>query len=85
MADDRPNGETNNAGDPDDANDADDASEGDDHDRSAAVDSIDPAMAPNRATLWGRVICAELAASGVSGVCFAPGSRSTPQIGRAHV
>jgi 2-succinyl-5-enolpyruvyl-6-hydroxy-3-cyclohexene-1-carboxylate synthase len=78
VADDRPNGETNDAGDPDDANDADDASEGDDHDRSAAVDSIDPAMAPNRATLWGRVICAELAASGVSGVCFAPGSRSTP-------
>ena len=40
-------------------------------------DSPDP-PAPNRATLWGQVVCAELAAAGVSGVCFAPGSRSTP-------
>ena len=34
--------------------------------------------APNRATLWGRVIVDELAASGVTDVCLAPGSRCTP-------
>ncbi len=34
--------------------------------------------APNRATLWGRVIVDELAKSGVKVVCIAPGSRSTP-------
>ncbi|WP_299262161.1 2-succinyl-5-enolpyruvyl-6-hydroxy-3-cyclohexene-1-carboxylic-acid synthase [Halorientalis sp.] len=34
--------------------------------------------APNRNTLWGRVIADELAAAGVSGAVLAPGSRSTP-------
>ncbi len=34
--------------------------------------------APNRATLWGRVIVDELVKSGVTDVCIAPGSRSTP-------
>ena len=34
--------------------------------------------APNRNTLWGRVIAEELAATGVEAVCVAPGSRSTP-------
>ena len=34
--------------------------------------------APNRNTLWGRVLADELAAAGVSAVCLAPGSRSTP-------
>ncbi|MFB6082811.1 MAG: 2-succinyl-5-enolpyruvyl-6-hydroxy-3-cyclohexene-1-carboxylic-acid synthase [Halorientalis sp.] len=34
--------------------------------------------APNRNTLWGRVIADELAAAGVSGAVIAPGSRSTP-------
>ncbi|WP_254523589.1 2-succinyl-5-enolpyruvyl-6-hydroxy-3-cyclohexene-1-carboxylic-acid synthase [Natrinema caseinilyticum] len=33
---------------------------------------------PNRATLWGRIIADELAASGLEAVCIAPGSRSTP-------
>ena len=33
---------------------------------------------PNRATLWGRVIADELAKSGITDVCVAPGSRSTP-------
>jgi len=33
---------------------------------------------PNRATLWGRVIVDELAASGVEKVCLVSGSRSTP-------
>ena len=35
-------------------------------------------VAPNRNVLWGRTIVAELAAAGVTGMCFAPGSRSTP-------
>ncbi|WP_424019363.1 2-succinyl-5-enolpyruvyl-6-hydroxy-3-cyclohexene-1-carboxylic-acid synthase [Halorientalis pallida] len=34
--------------------------------------------APNRNTLWGRVIADELAAAGVSGAVLSPGSRSTP-------
>ena len=34
--------------------------------------------APNRSTLWGRIVVHELAAGGLSGVCVAPGSRSTP-------
>ncbi|PCR90132.1 2-succinyl-5-enolpyruvyl-6-hydroxy-3-cyclohexene-1-carboxylic-acid synthase [Natrinema ejinorense] len=34
--------------------------------------------APNRATLWGRVLVDELAKHGLEGVCIAPGSRSTP-------
>ncbi|WP_455448346.1 2-succinyl-5-enolpyruvyl-6-hydroxy-3-cyclohexene-1-carboxylic-acid synthase [Natrinema thermotolerans] len=34
--------------------------------------------APNRATLWGRVLADELAKSGLEAVCLAPGSRSTP-------
>ncbi|OLZ41119.1 2-succinyl-5-enolpyruvyl-6-hydroxy-3-cyclohexene-1-carboxylate synthase [Natrinema saccharevitans] len=34
--------------------------------------------APNRATLWGRVLADELAKSGLEAVCIAPGSRSTP-------
>ena len=34
--------------------------------------------APNRNTLWGRAIAAELARSGVSTVVISPGSRSTP-------
>ncbi|SEQ25636.1 2-succinyl-5-enolpyruvyl-6-hydroxy-3-cyclohexene-1-carboxylic-acid synthase [Natrinema salaciae] len=34
--------------------------------------------APNRATLWGRVVADELAESGLEAVCLAPGSRSTP-------
>lgn len=34
--------------------------------------------APNRATLWGRVIVDELVKSGITDVCIAPGSRSTP-------
>ena len=34
--------------------------------------------APNRATLWGETIVDELVAAGVTGVCVAPGSRSTP-------
>lgn len=33
---------------------------------------------PNRNTLWGRVFVDELAEGGVSAVCVAPGSRSTP-------
>src|SRR5699024_336401 len=33
---------------------------------------------PNRNTLWGAVIADELAKSGISTVCIAPGSRSTP-------
>ena len=33
---------------------------------------------PNASTLWGRVIADELAKAGVSTVCVAPGSRSTP-------
>lgn len=34
--------------------------------------------APNRATLWGRVIVDELVESGLADACIAPGSRSTP-------
>ncbi|NUC72116.1 2-succinyl-5-enolpyruvyl-6-hydroxy-3-cyclohexene-1-carboxylic-acid synthase [Haloterrigena sp. SYSU A558-1] len=34
--------------------------------------------APNRATLWGRVLVDELAKGGLEAVCIAPGSRSTP-------
>ncbi|ELY85507.1 2-succinyl-5-enolpyruvyl-6-hydroxy-3-cyclohexene-1-carboxylic-acid synthase [Natrialba taiwanensis] len=34
--------------------------------------------APNRATLWGRILVDELAAGGLEAVCLAPGSRSTP-------
>ncbi|MCU4717799.1 2-succinyl-5-enolpyruvyl-6-hydroxy-3-cyclohexene-1-carboxylic-acid synthase [Halapricum hydrolyticum] len=34
--------------------------------------------APNRATLWGETLVEELIAAGVTGVCLAPGSRSTP-------
>ena len=34
--------------------------------------------APNRSTLWGEVIVAELAAAGVDTAVIAPGSRSTP-------
>ena len=34
--------------------------------------------APNRNTLWGRAIAAELARNGVGTVCLSPGSRSTP-------
>ena len=87
MAGNRPDSDTNDASGGDGASDADG---GDDCDPAGVVDStdpgaltdsthsIDPAAAPNRATLWGRVICSELAAAGVSGICFAPGSRSTP-------
>jgi 2-succinyl-5-enolpyruvyl-6-hydroxy-3-cyclohexene-1-carboxylate synthase len=35
-------------------------------------------VAPNRSTLWGRVVADELAASGVTAACVSPGSRSTP-------
>ena len=38
----------------------------------------DPGEAPNRNTLWGRVVVDELAKAGVEAVCVAPGSRSTP-------
>jgi 2-succinyl-5-enolpyruvyl-6-hydroxy-3-cyclohexene-1-carboxylate synthase len=34
--------------------------------------------APNRATLWGETLVEELVAGGITGVCLAPGSRSTP-------
>lgn len=34
--------------------------------------------APNRNALWARVLVSELVAGGVSAVCIAPGSRSTP-------
>jgi 2-succinyl-5-enolpyruvyl-6-hydroxy-3-cyclohexene-1-carboxylate synthase len=34
--------------------------------------------APNRNTLWGRVVAEELVAAGLDAVCLAPGSRSTP-------
>jgi len=35
-------------------------------------------IAPNVNTLWGNVIANEVAKTGVSAVCIAPGSRSTP-------
>jgi 2-succinyl-5-enolpyruvyl-6-hydroxy-3-cyclohexene-1-carboxylate synthase len=34
--------------------------------------------APNRNTLWGRVVVEELVAAGVTAACISPGSRSTP-------
>jgi len=34
--------------------------------------------APNRNTLWGRILAEELAAAGLDAVCLSPGSRSTP-------
>ncbi|RQG89824.1 2-succinyl-5-enolpyruvyl-6-hydroxy-3-cyclohexene-1-carboxylic-acid synthase [Natrarchaeobius halalkaliphilus] len=34
--------------------------------------------APNRSTLWGRILVDELAKGGLEAVCLAPGSRSTP-------
>jgi len=34
--------------------------------------------APNATTLWGNAIAEEIARAGVSAVCIAPGSRSTP-------
>ncbi|QSW98807.1 2-succinyl-5-enolpyruvyl-6-hydroxy-3-cyclohexene-1-carboxylic-acid synthase [Haloterrigena alkaliphila] len=34
--------------------------------------------APNRATLWGRVLVDELSKGGLEAVCISPGSRSTP-------
>src|SRR6056297_1146794 len=34
--------------------------------------------APNRATLWGRILADELAKGGLEAACIAPGSRSTP-------
>ncbi|MWV41107.1 2-succinyl-5-enolpyruvyl-6-hydroxy-3-cyclohexene-1-carboxylic-acid synthase [Natrialba sp. INN-245] len=34
--------------------------------------------APNRSTLWGRILVDELASGGIEAVCIAPGSRSTP-------
>jgi 2-succinyl-5-enolpyruvyl-6-hydroxy-3-cyclohexene-1-carboxylate synthase len=34
----------------------------------------------NRNTVWARVLVEELARAGVSGVCMAPGSRSTPLV-----
>jgi len=36
--------------------------------------------APNPATLWGRTIVEELSRSGLEGIAFAPGSRSTPLV-----
>ncbi len=36
--------------------------------------------APNRNTLWGRIIAEELAHQGIDTVCVAPGSRSTPLV-----
>ncbi|GAB3025246.1 2-succinyl-5-enolpyruvyl-6-hydroxy-3-cyclohexene-1-carboxylic-acid synthase [Natronobiforma cellulositropha] len=38
----------------------------------------EPPAVPNRNTLWGTVLAAELAAGGLESVCIAPGSRSTP-------
>lgn len=34
--------------------------------------------APNRSTLWGRILIDELAKGGLEAACVAPGSRSTP-------
>lgn len=35
---------------------------------------------PNRSTLWGKTIVDELAKNGVTSLCVAPGSRSTPLV-----
>jgi 2-succinyl-5-enolpyruvyl-6-hydroxy-3-cyclohexene-1-carboxylate synthase len=42
------------------------------------VTEPDTTDAPNRNTLWGRVIVQELVRSGVRDVCLTPGSRCTP-------
>jgi 2-succinyl-5-enolpyruvyl-6-hydroxy-3-cyclohexene-1-carboxylate synthase len=42
------------------------------------VTDPDTTDAPNRNTLWGRVIAQELVRSGVRDVCLTPGSRCTP-------
>ena len=45
-------------------------------DENGAVEGNDPW--PNRNVLWGETLVDELTKSGVSAVCVAPGSRSTP-------